>query len=74
MKLLLLDVEAVGRDFPEVFGKLNRTCPSCGDREICVIDLQRDPNTLTWEAYCPKSEVLNALVALTELNHWRTPL
>jgi hypothetical protein len=40
----------------------------------CVIDLQRDPNTLTWEAYFPNSEVLNALVALTELNHWRTPL
>ena len=47
---------------------------SGGDREISVIDLQRDPNTLTLETYCSNSEVLNALVALTELNHWRTPL
>jgi hypothetical protein len=35
-------------------------------REACAIDLLHDPNGLIWEAYCPNSEVLNALVALTE--------
>jgi len=66
MKILGLDVEAIGRDFREVFDKVRKNCPRCGDREACAIDLRNDPNGLIWEAYCPNSEVLNVLVALTE--------
>jgi len=66
MKILGLDVDAVGRDFSEVFDRVRKNCPLCGDREACVIDLRQDPNALMWEAYCPNSEVLNVLVALTE--------
>ena len=66
MKILGLDVGAIDRDFHEVFDKVRKNCPRCGDREVCAIDLRRDPNGLIWEAYCPNSEVLNALVALTE--------
>ena len=66
MKILGLDVDAVGRDFREVFDRVRKNCPLCGDREVCVIDLRHDPNALIWEAYCPNSEVLNVLVALTE--------
>ena len=66
VKILGLDVDAIGRNFPEVFDKVRKNCPRCGDREVCAIDLRRDPNGLIWEAYCPNSEVLNALVALTE--------
>src|SRR5271165_7565038 len=55
-------VEAVGRDFPEVFGTIKRNVPSCGDRESCVIGMQRDSNTQMWETYCLNSEVLNPLV------------
>ena len=66
MKILGLDVDAIDRNFPEVFDKVRKNCPRCGDREVCAIDLQRDPNGLIWEAYCPNSEVLSALVALTE--------
>jgi len=66
MKILGLDVDAIGRNFPEVFDKVRKNCPRCGDREVCAIDLRRDPNGLIWEAYCPNSEVLNALVALSE--------
>ena len=66
MKILGLDVDAIGRDFREVFDKVRKNCPRCGDREACVIDLRHDPNALIWEAYCPNSEVLNALVSLTE--------
>ena len=69
MRILGLDVDAIGRDFPEVFDKVRKNCPRCGDREACVIDLRRDPNAMIWEAYCPNSEVLNALVALTEAGH-----
>ena len=66
MKILGLDVDAIGRNFPEVFDKVRKNCPRCGDREVCAIDLRRDPNGLIWEAYCSNSEGLNALVALTE--------
>ena len=66
MKILGLDVEAIGRDFREVFDKVRRNCPRCGDREACVIDLRNDPNALIWEAYCPNSEALSVLVALSE--------
>jgi hypothetical protein len=66
MKILELDVDAIDRDFHEVFNKVRENCPHCGDREACAIDLRHDSNTLIWEAYCPNSEVLNALVALTE--------
>jgi hypothetical protein len=67
MKILGLDVDAIGREFPEVFDKIRRNCRSCSDREACALDLKRDPNTLIWEAYCPNSDVLNALVALTDV-------
>jgi hypothetical protein len=66
MKILGLEVDAIGRDFREAFDKVRKNCPHCDAREACLIDLRHDPNALIWEAYCPNSEVLNALVALTE--------
>jgi hypothetical protein len=66
MKVLGLDVEAIGREFSEVFDKIRKTCLRCGDREACAIDLRHDPNGLIWEAYCPNSHVLNVLVELTD--------
>ena len=67
MKILGLDVDAIEREFHEVFDKIKRNCPSCSDREPCALDLKSDPDTLVWEAYCPNSDALNALVALTEV-------
>ena len=32
MKILGLDVDAIGRDFREVFDKVRKNCPRCGDR------------------------------------------
>ncbi len=66
MNILGLDVDVTCRDFREAFDKVRKNCPRCGDREACLIDLRNDPNALIWEAYCPNSEVLNVLVALTE--------
>jgi hypothetical protein len=65
MKSLGLDVDAMGRDYPEVFDKIKKNCPRCGDRGSCAIDLRSDPSSLVWEAYCPNSDVLSALAALT---------
>ena len=66
MKILGLEVDAIGRDFRQAFDKVRKNCPHCDAREACLIDLRHDPNALIWEAYCPNSEMLNALVALTE--------
>ena len=66
MKILGLDVDAIARDFPEVFDRVRQNCPRCGDREACALDLRHDPNSMIWEAYCPNSGTLNALVAITE--------
>jgi hypothetical protein len=66
LKILGLDVDAIGRDYREVFDRVKKNCPRCGDRGACVTDLRQDPNALIWEGYCPNSEVLNVLVALTE--------
>jgi hypothetical protein len=66
MKILGLDVDAITREFREVFDKVKKNCPRCEDRGPCAIDLRHDPNAMIWEAYCPNSDVLNVLVALTE--------
>lgn len=67
MKALGLDVDAIGTDYREVFDKIKKNCTSCGDRGGCALDLKQDHNSLVWEAYCPNSDALNALVALTEV-------
>ena len=67
MKILGLEIEAIEREFSEVFDRIKKNCPRCGDREACAIDLKHDPDSLIWEAYCPNSEVLNVLVLLAEV-------
>jgi hypothetical protein len=69
MTVLGLDSGAIERDFRETFDRIRRNCTSCGVRGPCAIDLKRDPTNLAWEAYCPNSGVLNALVAITEATH-----
>jgi len=39
---------------------------ACSFRLSCAAEVMRDPYNLVWEAYCPNSGALNALVALTE--------
>ena len=67
MKILGLDVDVLELEYGDVFDIIKRKCPSCGDREPCALDLKRDPSTTMWEAYCPNSDVLNALVAITDV-------
>ncbi len=68
MNILGLDRCTMERDFGDTFGKIERRCVSCRLRMLCAVDLKRNHNSLVWEAYCPNSGVLNALVALTEVN------
>ncbi len=69
LKVLKLDPDALGREFPEIFNRVKINCPLCGDRQTCVMDLQNDPSALGLEADCPNAEVLNILAALAELKN-----
>jgi hypothetical protein len=64
-----LDIDAIKRNYRDVFDTLRQRCVSCGVRAPCAVDLKGDPNTLVWEAYCPNSGALNALIAFTEVIH-----
>jgi hypothetical protein len=66
MTILDLDIAAIERDNGEIFEELRRHCLSCRDRAPCAVDLRRDPDGLVWEAYCPNSGALIALVTLAE--------
>ena len=46
MKILGLAVDAIGREFPEVFDKIRRDCPAPADWEPCALDLKRDPDKM----------------------------
>ena len=66
MSIVGLDLGAIERDYGEAFDKINRRCVTCRVRAPCTVDLKRDPLNVAWEAYCPNSGALIALVALTE--------
>lgn len=68
MAMLGLDLYAIEAGDSETFDDIKRQCASCGCREVCAVDLKRDPNNPVWETYCPNSA---ALVALTEAQ-WLT--
>ncbi len=68
MTILGLDIEAIERDYGETLDRIKQRCTSCRVRAPCALELKRDPNSRVWEAYCPNSVTLNALVALTEVN------
>ena len=50
--------------------EMMRRCMSCGYREACAVDLERDPNNPVWETYCPNA---GALIELAQ-ERWLTPL
>jgi hypothetical protein len=66
-----LDFETIDRDSSESMEKIKRRCASCCHRAACAMDLNRYPKNLVWEAYCPNSGLLNALVALAKARAWR---
>ncbi|MGO9771043.1 MAG: hypothetical protein ACLPSW_16150 [Roseiarcus sp.] len=71
LTIMGLDFDTIERDNSETMEKIERRCLSCRRRVACAMDLKRYPKNLVWEAYCPNSGLLNALVALTEVRAWR---
>jgi hypothetical protein len=49
--------------------EMMRRCMSCGYREACAVDLERDPNNPVWETYCPNA---GTLIELAQ-EWWLTP-
>jgi hypothetical protein len=68
MTILGLDIDAIERDYGETLDRIKQRCTSCRVRAPCALELKRDPSSRVWEAYCPNSVTLNALVALTEVS------
>jgi len=53
MEMLGLDVAAARRADQVAFSEIQDACVTCGFREACAVDLERDPNNPVWETYCP---------------------
>ena len=64
-----LHASAIKREYSDAFEQIKRRCTSCGFRASCAAEVLRDPYNLIWEAYCPNSGALNALVAITEASN-----
>jgi hypothetical protein len=57
----MLGLEAI--EAGGAFDEIRRYCRSCGYREACAVDMERDPNNPVWETYCPNA---GRFIALAE--------
>jgi hypothetical protein len=62
MSMLGLDPFAVETDNKDTSEEIMRRCVSCGYRDACAVDLERDPNDPIWETYCPNASTFLGLV------------
>ena len=71
-RMLMLGVQLNAPEIADnaAFKEMMRRCLSCGYREACAVDLERDPNNPVWETYCPNA---GALIELAQ-ERWLTPL
>lgn len=70
LTIIGLDFDTIARDNSETIEKIRQRCMNCSHRAACAMDLNRYPKNLVWEAYCPNSGLLNALMALTKAQAW----
>ena len=61
MAMLGLDLSAIESCGGQVFETIKRRCTHCDVREVCAVDIRRDPNDPVWETYCPNTATLVAL-------------
>ena len=48
---------------PAVIRDLQRCCAQCGDKTLCVHELEDRPKAASWPKYCPNEQTIGALVA-----------
>jgi Family of unknown function (DUF6455) len=48
---------------PAVMRDLQRCCSMCGDKQLCVHELEDKPRVATWPKYCPNEYTLAALAS-----------
>ena len=70
MAMLGVQLNPTERAGHNALKEMMRRCMSCGDREACAVDLERDPNNPVWETYCPNAGMLIELAQ----ERWLTPL
>ncbi len=76
LAMLGLDRHVIERGDRASFDLIRQRCRSCACPETCAMDLQRDPNSPSWQCYCPNAQTLNALTEARWLapmltNYWR---
>ncbi len=68
MAMLGLQLDPTGIADAGALKEMMRRCMSCGYREACAVDIERDPNNPVWETYCPNAGSLIELAQDRWLN------
>jgi hypothetical protein len=63
MRQIKLDAANIVRIEPQVVRDLERVCTLCASKRRCSRDFAREPSGSSWQAYCPNTMTLKALVA-----------
>jgi hypothetical protein len=63
MRQIKLDAAKIVRIDPQVVRDLERVCTLCASKRRCSRDFAREPSGSSWQAYCPNTMTLKALVA-----------
>jgi hypothetical protein len=61
-RLNSLNVDPANIDLA-VMRDLQRCCANCGDKVLCVHELEDKPKIASWPKYCPNEQTIGALVA-----------
>ena len=62
----IVEIESRGGEMVET---VKQRCASCDFREVCELDLRRDPNHPIWETYLPTQRHYIALTSPWWLTH-----
>src|SRR5262245_33040394 len=63
MRQINLDAAKIVRVEPQVVRDLERVCTLCASKRRCSRDFAKDRSPSSWQAYCPNTMTLKALVA-----------
>jgi len=63
MRQIKLDAAEIVQVEPEVVRDLERVCTLCASKRRCSRDFPKERSPSSWQAYCPNTMTLKALVA-----------